>query len=377
MFWRFGLVLESRPVVVATWLKVVWMRPVSGSIRPGQRVEVGVLELGQLAPALDLGDDLVLVADLGEDAGVGREAGLAAALLGQAELLEQDLAELLRRADRELVPGELVDLALELGDALRHPLADLGEALRVELDAGALHRGEHLDQRHLDLAAAAARARTRASCARWRAASSNASRASVGRVAGRLALLGARARAAAVGGRPRRRARAAASPASAASSCELVDPPGRVDQVGGDHRVVLEVEAVRRARRPAGRCGRRRPATWRRGRSAAVPRRPLGQLDQVRRVARRPPSRRRSPAQRPAADRDRDRARRRGPPASPPPPRRPASPRPAARGRPRRTRRRGAGSPRAARTPPPRRAAGCGPGFARASLRTSIGTSMS
>ena len=35
MFWRFGLVLESRPVVVATWLKVVWMRPVSGSIRPG------------------------------------------------------------------------------------------------------------------------------------------------------------------------------------------------------------------------------------------------------------------------------------------------------------------------------------------------------
>jgi hypothetical protein len=29
MFWRFGLVEESRPVVVATWLKVVWMRPSS------------------------------------------------------------------------------------------------------------------------------------------------------------------------------------------------------------------------------------------------------------------------------------------------------------------------------------------------------------
>ena len=116
-----------------------------------QRVQVGVLELGELAPALDLGDDLVLVADLGEHARVGREAGLAAPLLGQPQLFEEDLAELLRRADRELVAGELVDLALELGDPLRHALADLRETLRVELDAGALHGGEHLDQRHLDL----------------------------------------------------------------------------------------------------------------------------------------------------------------------------------------------------------------------------------
>ena len=130
MFWRFGLVLDRRPVAAATWLKVVWMRPVSGSISVGQGVEVGVLELRQLAPALDLGDDLVLVADLGEHAGVGREAGLAAALLGQAELVEEDLAELLRRADRELVAGELEDLALELGDPLRHPLADLRQPLR-------------------------------------------------------------------------------------------------------------------------------------------------------------------------------------------------------------------------------------------------------
>ena len=130
MFCRFGLMLESRPVAVRTWLKVVWIRPVSGSIEARQRVEVGVLELGQLAPALDLGDDLVLVADLGEHAGVGREAGLAAPLLGQPELLEEHLAELLRRADRELAPGELVDLALELVDPLGHPLADLRQALR-------------------------------------------------------------------------------------------------------------------------------------------------------------------------------------------------------------------------------------------------------
>ena len=56
----------------------------------GEGVEVGALQLGQLAPGLDLLDDRVLVADLGEDAGVGREAGFAAALAGQAELLEED-----------------------------------------------------------------------------------------------------------------------------------------------------------------------------------------------------------------------------------------------------------------------------------------------
>ena len=35
MFWRFGFVLESRPVAARTWLKVVWIRPSSGSISPG------------------------------------------------------------------------------------------------------------------------------------------------------------------------------------------------------------------------------------------------------------------------------------------------------------------------------------------------------
>ena len=113
MFCRFGLVLESRPVAARTWLKVVWIRPSLGIDQPRQRVEVGVGQLRHLAPALDLGDDLVLVADLREDPRVGREAGLAAPLAAQAEVLEQDLAELLRRPDRELAPGQLPDLGLQ------------------------------------------------------------------------------------------------------------------------------------------------------------------------------------------------------------------------------------------------------------------------
>ena len=62
--------LESRPVAVAVWLKVVWSSrsPVD---QLGEGVEVGVLQLGELAPLLDLGNDLVLLPDLGEDAGVG------------------------------------------------------------------------------------------------------------------------------------------------------------------------------------------------------------------------------------------------------------------------------------------------------------------
>ena len=35
MFCRLGLVLDSRPVVVAVWLKVVCSRPVASEIRAG------------------------------------------------------------------------------------------------------------------------------------------------------------------------------------------------------------------------------------------------------------------------------------------------------------------------------------------------------
>ena len=95
MFWRFGFVLDSRPVAVAVWLKVVWNGGV-GVDQLQEGIQVCVLQLGELAPLLDLGDDLVLVADLGEDAGICRETRLAAPLLRQLELVEEDLGELLR-----------------------------------------------------------------------------------------------------------------------------------------------------------------------------------------------------------------------------------------------------------------------------------------
>ena len=101
----------------------------------GEGVEIGRLELGHLAPLLDRGHDLVLVADRLQHAGVGGEAGLAAPLARQAELLEQDRRELLRGADRELLAGQLEDLVLELVDLLGDAGRGLSQPVGVELYA--------------------------------------------------------------------------------------------------------------------------------------------------------------------------------------------------------------------------------------------------
>ena len=93
----------------------------------------------------------MLVADGLQHAGVGREAGLAAALARQAELLEEHRAELLGRADDELLVGQRPDLALEAVDLVAHALVDLGQALAVEAHAGDLHVAQHAHERQLDL----------------------------------------------------------------------------------------------------------------------------------------------------------------------------------------------------------------------------------
>ena len=150
MFCRFGLIEASRPVAVFVCSSVVCRRP-SGPIAAGQLLEVGLDELRQLAPALDLLDDRVLVADRLQHARVGREAGLAAALARQPELDEQHLGELLRRADHELLAGQLPDLALERAGVGAHAQPGLLEPRGVELDAGLLGLAQHVDERQLDV----------------------------------------------------------------------------------------------------------------------------------------------------------------------------------------------------------------------------------
>ena len=49
MFCRFGFEDDRRPVAAPVWLKVVCRRPVEASISCGQRIDVGALQLGELA----------------------------------------------------------------------------------------------------------------------------------------------------------------------------------------------------------------------------------------------------------------------------------------------------------------------------------------
>ena len=68
----------------------------------------------------------------------------------QAELAEQDLADLLRAAEVERLAGDVVGLLLERGHALGELLALRREQRRVDQDAGALDPAEHARGRHLD-----------------------------------------------------------------------------------------------------------------------------------------------------------------------------------------------------------------------------------
>ena len=52
-------------------------------------------------------------------------------------------AELLRRAEDELLAGEVVRAGLELLDAVFQPCRDLAHAIGVDADARVLHRAEH------------------------------------------------------------------------------------------------------------------------------------------------------------------------------------------------------------------------------------------
>src|SRR5260221_10273988 len=91
----------------------------------GQRAEVGVEQLRQLAPLLDDLDDRVLVPDRAENARVRRVAGLAFATRRELELLEQDASDLLRRAEHELLARTLIGLRLRLLDAVGPPRGGL------------------------------------------------------------------------------------------------------------------------------------------------------------------------------------------------------------------------------------------------------------
>ena len=117
-----------------------------------QRVRVGALELGELAPVehprrqvVALGRELLQNVRAGA---VGARLALAPAL--QPHLIEQHLAQLLGRADGEGMAGEGVDLALQRLDPAGEVRRQRHEFALVDQDAGGFHPGQHRDQRALD-----------------------------------------------------------------------------------------------------------------------------------------------------------------------------------------------------------------------------------
>ena len=100
-----------------------------------------------------LGHDGMQRRERGERLLVGRVlAGLGfLRVLHQRELAEEHLAQLARRADVERRAGVLVDGRLQPRLFRAQLLADFLERDRVEPDAFVLHRGEHGQQRRLDL----------------------------------------------------------------------------------------------------------------------------------------------------------------------------------------------------------------------------------
>ena len=114
-------------------------RRMQAAVRPeqrGQRLEIRVEQLRELAPLLDDRDDLVVAPDRPQHLAVRRVPGLPLATGRQLELLEQDAAQLHGRADDELLAGELVRPCLELLDPVAKPCRDLTHAVRVDADAG-------------------------------------------------------------------------------------------------------------------------------------------------------------------------------------------------------------------------------------------------
>src|SRR5918992_4288707 len=125
--------------------------PRAGVDQLRQRVDVGALELGELAVLDDQTRQLVLRRKLFEHVYGGRDSpGLGLASDLEIKLLE-NLPELNRRVDVELLTGKLVNLRREPRQLFLHLAPGLVERCRVHADPYALHLEKYLDQRQLDL----------------------------------------------------------------------------------------------------------------------------------------------------------------------------------------------------------------------------------
>ena len=128
------------------------VQPAIGRDEVRQRLDIRRAELGVGPPLEQALDHRVGRPELLEDRGVRGVARLRPLALREVELAEQDLLQLLRTAEIELVPDAGVDLPLETLDLGPELDLERRQRLPVEGDADRLHPRQNGDQRQLDLA---------------------------------------------------------------------------------------------------------------------------------------------------------------------------------------------------------------------------------
>ncbi len=114
--------------------------------RRHQVVGVGALQLRELAPVQQDARQLVALCGqvLQHRRVGGRSARGGGAAGGQAHLPEQQVADLLGRAQVERPAGDAVGLEFELAHPNREVVGEQPKPLRVDLDPGQLHLDQHL-----------------------------------------------------------------------------------------------------------------------------------------------------------------------------------------------------------------------------------------
>ncbi len=123
MFWRLG----SAELEAAGGGDGVLEAGVDAPVVPdhlGEPVHIGGLELGQLPVLQDAVDDGVLPPELVQHLGVGGIARLSLLHRGQAQLVEEDAAQLLGGVDVELLPRQRKDGCLGPCDPLGEHLSE-------------------------------------------------------------------------------------------------------------------------------------------------------------------------------------------------------------------------------------------------------------
>ena len=144
-------VLRTQPAGAGDGLVEAGVDAVVTGDESEQALAVRRPELLDLAVAQKLLDDGVLAAQFLERRGVGGEARLGSLLRLQAELLEQDAAQLLGGIDDERLAGVVLDLLLEPAHLRLETVDEAPQILDVDAHAHLLHARQNTDERPLDV----------------------------------------------------------------------------------------------------------------------------------------------------------------------------------------------------------------------------------